>query len=257
MGPPDLETRPLFARGCELEHWHALGHAWELRRAPWRRPEQADLRVHPIDEGRAPAGKVHQVIAWFERLRQAGMRSSAQSAPADSWLCAYFCRTTTGCSPTNSACSLSAHGCSIHALDLRKQYATLNPWCAAPHSPSRWTSEHARLDLLASFRALDQMGLSAAEIPQRPVHQRFELVPIMWKSLGAQGPGSLNLRAMPRGTWAALEQLPGFLVRSGKTHHAPSTLPVREVPVGKTLGPPATWFRQKSHNGQAPFADRR
>jgi hypothetical protein len=35
--------------------------------------------------------------------------------------------------------------------------------------------EAARLDLLALFRALDRMDLSAAEIPQRLIHQRFEL----------------------------------------------------------------------------------
>jgi hypothetical protein len=35
--------------------------------------------------------------------------------------------------------------------------------------------EAARLDLLALFRALDRMDLSAAEIPQRLIHQLFEL----------------------------------------------------------------------------------
>src|SRR4029077_17053536 len=35
--------------------------------------------------------------------------------------------------------------------------------------------ETARLDLLALFRALDRMDLSAAEIPQRLIHQLFEM----------------------------------------------------------------------------------
>jgi hypothetical protein len=114
----DLETRRDVARRCEiLDFWHTLEHAWELPCATWRRLQQAGLWVHQIAEG-LHAGKVHQVIARFQRLRQPGMRWSARSAPADSWLCAYFCRTTTGRSSTNSACSLfPAHGCSIHALD--------------------------------------------------------------------------------------------------------------------------------------------
>ena len=35
--------------------------------------------------------------------------------------------------------------------------------------------EAARLDLLALFRALDQMELSSAEIPQRLMRQLFEM----------------------------------------------------------------------------------
>jgi hypothetical protein len=35
--------------------------------------------------------------------------------------------------------------------------------------------EAARLDLLALFRALDQMDLTALEIPQRLLQQLFEL----------------------------------------------------------------------------------
>jgi len=76
--------------------------------------------------------------------------------------------------------------------------------------------EAARLDLLALFRALDRMDLSAAEIPQRLIHQLFEL-----------------------DTLAALEQLPDALVRFRKTlpQRAHSTLPALELSVRKTLDP--------------------
>jgi hypothetical protein len=48
---------------------------------------------------------------------------------------------------------------------------------SAPDNPDnlRARLEGARLDLLALFRALDRMDLSAAEIPQRLLRQLFEL----------------------------------------------------------------------------------
>jgi hypothetical protein len=101
--------------------------------------------------------------------------------------------------------------------------------------------EAARLDLLALFRALDRMDLSAAEIPQRLIHQLFELDADYVEALWAldQPPGSLDLRAVLRDTLAALEQLPDALVRFRKTLplRAHSTLPVLELSVRKTLDP--------------------
>ena len=101
--------------------------------------------------------------------------------------------------------------------------------------------EAARLDLLALFRALDRMDLSAAEIPQRLIHQLFELDADYGEALWAldQPPGSLDLRAMVRDTLAALEQLPDALVRFRKTlpQRAHSTLPALELSVRKTLDP--------------------
>ena len=101
--------------------------------------------------------------------------------------------------------------------------------------------EAARLDLLALFRALDRMDLSAAEIPQRLIHQLFELDADYAEALWAldQPPGDLDLRAMLRDTLAALEQLPDALVRFRKTlpQRAHSTLPVLELSVRKTLDP--------------------
>jgi hypothetical protein len=101
--------------------------------------------------------------------------------------------------------------------------------------------EAARLDLLALFRAVDRMDLSAAEIPQRLIHQLFELDADYVEALWAldQPPGCLDLRAMLRDTLAALEQLPDALVRFRKTlpQRAHSTLPVLELSVRKTLDP--------------------
>jgi hypothetical protein len=101
--------------------------------------------------------------------------------------------------------------------------------------------EAARLDLLALFRALDRMDLSAAEIPQRLIHQLFELDADYGEALWAldQPPGDLDLRAMLRDTLAALEQLPDALVRFRKNlpQRAHSTLPALELSVRKTLDP--------------------
>jgi hypothetical protein len=101
--------------------------------------------------------------------------------------------------------------------------------------------ESARLDLLALFRALDRMDLSAAEIPQRLIHQLFELDADYGEALWAldQPPGGLDLHAMLRDTLAALEQLPDALVRFRKTlpQRAHCTLPALEMSVRKTLDP--------------------
>src|ERR1700682_5849947 len=75
--------------------------------------------------------------------------------------------------------------------------------------------ENARLDLLALFRALDQMGLTPDQIPQRLIRQLFELdadyVEALWGL--DQPPGKLNLQIMLRDTLAALEQLPAACSR--------------------------------------------
>jgi len=70
--------------------------------------------------------------------------------------------------------------------------------------------EAARLDLLALFRALDRMQLQPAEIPQRLLHQLFELDADYAEALWAldHPPTSLDFQAMLRDTLAALEQLP-------------------------------------------------
>jgi hypothetical protein len=68
--------------------------------------------------------------------------------------------------------------------------------------------EVARLDLLALFRALERMDLSAQEIPQRLLRQLFELAADYAEALWAldQPAGSLDRRAMRQ--VAALDQLP-------------------------------------------------
>jgi hypothetical protein len=109
--------------------------------------------------------------------------------------------------------------------------------------------EAARLDLLALFRALDRMDLSAAEIPQRLIHQLFELDADYGESLWAldQPPGGLDLRAMLRDTLAALEQLPDALVRFRKTlppraQSTPQPWNCRSARLS-ILSRPTTWFR--------------
>ena len=79
--------------------------------------------------------------------------------------------------------------------------------------------ETARLDLLVLFRALDRMQLQPTEIPQRLIHQLFELDADYAEALWApdQSPTSLNLRAMLRDTLAALDRLPEACARF-RTH---------------------------------------
>src|SRR6266545_4949608 len=87
--------------------------------------------------------------------------------------------------------------------------------------------EAARLDLLALFRALDQMDLAPVEIPQRLIRQLFELDADCAEALWAldQPPGTLDINLMLRDTLAALEQLPEATSRLRKN------LPSRAHPV--------------------------
>lgn len=101
--------------------------------------------------------------------------------------------------------------------------------------------ESARLDLLALFRALDQMDLSPREIPQRLIRQLFELDADYAEALWAldQPAGSLDLRAMLRDTLAALEQLPAASARLKKNlpQRAHPTLSALEPSIRKGLNP--------------------
>jgi hypothetical protein len=87
--------------------------------------------------------------------------------------------------------------------------------------------ETARLDLLALFRALDQMDLAPSEIPQRWIRQLFELDADYAEALWAldQPAGTLDLKFMVRDTLAALEQLTPASARLRKN------LPSRAHPV--------------------------
>jgi hypothetical protein len=91
--------------------------------------------------------------------------------------------------------------------------------------------ETARLDLLALFRALDQMDLSGSEIPQRLIRQLFELDADYAEALWAldQPPGTLHIRAMLRDTIAGLEPLPDVLSRFR------NNLPPRAAPALRRL----------------------
>ena len=91
--------------------------------------------------------------------------------------------------------------------------------------------ESARLNLLALFRALDQMDLTPAEIPQRLIRQLFELDADYAEALWAldQPAGRLDVHTMLRDTLTSLEQLPQACVRFRKR------LPSRTQPSLDTL----------------------
>ena len=85
----------------------------------------------------------------------------------------------------------------------------------AHHTPApipadlRARLETARLDLLALFRALDRLDLSATEIPQRQLRRLFDLDADLAEALWGldQPAGRLDVHAMVRDTLAALDRL--------------------------------------------------
>jgi hypothetical protein len=101
--------------------------------------------------------------------------------------------------------------------------------------------EVARLDLLALFRALDRMDLSAREIPQRHLRQLFERDADYAEALWAldQVEGSLDRRAVLRDTLTALDQSPSACAQFRK--HLPArahpTLEQLEGRIRKALNP--------------------
>ncbi len=70
--------------------------------------------------------------------------------------------------------------------------------------------ETARLELLALFRALDQLDLTAEEIPQQELHDLFELDADFAEALFVMDkpPDGLDTKAMVRDTLESLEQMP-------------------------------------------------
>jgi len=101
--------------------------------------------------------------------------------------------------------------------------------------------EVARLDLLALFRALDRMNLSAGEIPQRLLQQLFELDADYAEALWTldQPAASLDRRAMLLDTLAALNQLPKATTqfRQKLQPRSEPTLAELEESVRKALNP--------------------
>lgn len=91
--------------------------------------------------------------------------------------------------------------------------------------------EAARLDLLALFRALDRMDLSAGEIPQSLLRQLFERDADYAEALWAldQVEGRVNRSAMLRDTLTALEELPSACAKFRKQ------LPARAHPTLEQL----------------------
>ena len=108
-------------------------------------------------------------------------------------------------------------------------------------SDLRGRLETARLDLLALFRALDQMDLTPLEIPQRLLQQLFELDADCAEALWAldQPPGRFDLGAMLRDTLAALEQIPidCTIFRKNLSARARSRLASLEPVVRNSLDP--------------------
>jgi hypothetical protein len=118
----------------------------------------------------------------------------------------------------------------------------------------RMRLESVRLDLLALFRALDQMSLTADQIPQRLIRQLFELDADYAEALWGldQPPGTLNLQAMIRDTLAALQQLPAVSSRfrdnlPAATH---STLAKLESKIRNNLNPAEAYNMVPGRNPQ-------
>jgi len=101
--------------------------------------------------------------------------------------------------------------------------------------------EAARLDLLALFRALDQMDLSPAEIPQPLIQQLFELDADCVEALWAldQPRRNLDWHAMLRDTLASLEGLPATCTQLRKhlPRRARPTLDCLEASIRRNLDP--------------------
>jgi hypothetical protein len=99
--------------------------------------------------------------------------------------------------------------------------------------------EAARLDSLALLRALDQLGLLPAELPQSRLHELFELdadcVEALWGL--DQPPGRLSAKAMVRDTLASLERLPTLRnrLREGLPARARAALAAGEPVVRASL----------------------
>jgi hypothetical protein len=92
--------------------------------------------------------------------------------------------------------------------------------------------ELARLDLLALFRALDRLTLTAAEIPQEELHELFELDADFAEALDVMDsppPFRIDTNAMVRDTDASLQALP--YARKDFLQHlpAPARKPLAEI----------------------------
>jgi hypothetical protein len=103
------------------------------------------------------------------------------------------------------------------------------------------------LDLLALFRALDQMDLSPSEIPQVLLYRLFELDADYAEALWAldQAPGRLDHQAMLGETLTSLNQLPRAYSRFKKklARRAHPTLEILEASIRKTLNPQEAYIQ--------------
>jgi len=134
---------------------------------------------------------------------------------------------------------------SQRSLDLRQAMRDARDmahrsWLEIP-GDLRARLEVARLDLLALFRALDRMDLSAQEIPQRRLRQLLERDADYAEALWAldQVEGRLDRRAMLRDTLEALDQLPSAIAQFRKQlpARAHPTLERLEASIRQALNP--------------------
>ena len=114
--------------------------------------------------------------------------------------------------------------------------------------------EAARLDLLALFCVLDQMDLTALEIPQLLLRQLFELDADNAEALYAldQPPRRFKLHAILRHTSAALERMPQLLARfhTMLPPRAHAKLPALQEAVCKNLNPREAYSMVPSRDPQ-------
>ncbi len=117
--------------------------------------------------------------------------------------------------------------------------------------------ETARLELLALFRALDQLDLSAQEIPQELLRELFKLDADFAEALWTldQPPHRLDLKAMLRDTLSSLEKLkakrPEFLRKLARRAHLP--LERQLTAVGATLTVDDAYLGVPGRDPEAPI----
>jgi hypothetical protein len=159
--------------------------------------ETHHVRGSSQEDRSVPAGEVgegeaaQKRAAWRCRLLMPGIRNrqwGGRKRP-NSW-CMRACAKPecAGVKPALADSCSRLTAAQFRALDLQKTMRHAGPMARrsalAIPADLRARLEAARLDLLALFRALDRMDLSAAEIPQRLIHQLFELDAIMGKPSG-------------------------------------------------------------------------
>jgi hypothetical protein len=125
---------------------------------------------------------------------------------------------------------------------------------ASPFVPSdlRPRLEAARLDTLALLRAADQASIPLRKLPERELHQLYELDADCAEALWAldQPPGSLDFAAMVKDTLASLDQLPAAreFIRLHLPKDAKSKVQILENTIRTNLHPREAYDGVDSHD---------